>query len=211
MDRTYSAGGGLPAGIAAAALPNLDQALRLTSAFLTGPMMQSLRAVEHPMPAFTTEPINLDQETWLDEVGRAEVEVRHVPGATDALYRIRAFGDVLTMRLQLNVWRFVIVYALPSNDLVDVAGVAPRFERWQTGAAHAGWTIGWRDAVDPWEHDVHMVETYCYAMLPQDFLVNPLAQLYWRNDIMQMTRAFMLEARRVGVSLGKNSSHQMNR
>lgn len=189
-------------------LPGLEEAQRLTSAFLTGPMRQTLRAVEHPMPAFTTEPVDLGRQPWLDEVANAVVETRHVPGATDALYRIKAFGDVLTMRLQLNVWRFVIVYTVPSGDLVDVTGVAPRFERWQTGAAHAGWTIGWRDAVDPWAHDRHMVETYCYAMLPEDFLVNPLAQLYWRNDIMQMTRGFMLEARRGGVPLARATSQQ---
>lgn len=183
------------------AMPDLEEAQRLTSHFLTGPMRETLRAVEHPMPPFTDAPLDLDQAPWLTDIARAEVEMRHVPGATDALYRIGAFDDVLTMRLQLNVWRFVIVYTVPSGELVDVTGVAPRFERWQTGAEHAGWTVGWRDSVDPWAHDQRMVETYCYAMLPQDFLINPLAQLYWRNDIMQMTRGFMLEARRVNVPL----------
>ena len=175
--------------------PDIALALARTTAFLTGPMAAALRAVEYPMPPPGTA------AQPLDRVATAAVTVQHVPGASDAQYRIGAFGDALSLRLQLNVWRFVIVYTLPARELVDVTGVAPRFERWQTGAQHAGWTIGWRDAVDPWSHDRRMVETYCYAMLPTDFLTNGPAQLYWRTDIMQMTRGFMLEARRGGVRL----------
>jgi len=160
-------------------------------------MHRVLRTVEYPLPEWSDGPAAEDLET----VARAQVRIRHVPGASDAVYRIHAFGDILTMRLQLNVWRFVIVYTIPAGDLVDVPGIAPRLERWQTGAAHAGWTIGWRDAVDPWDHDRRLVETYCYAMLPRDFLLDEAAQLYWRTDIVQMTRAFMLEARRGGVRL----------
>ena len=181
-------------------LPDAGEILGLTDRFLTGPMAQALRAVEHPMPPYV--PVGSSAEgPAIDALAAAQVEIRHVPGTADALYRIAAFGDVLTLRLQLNVWRFVLVYTVPARDLVDVTGIAPRFARWQTGAGHAGWTVGWRDAVDPWAHDLRRVETYCYAMLPQDFLLNEAAQLYWRTDIMQMTRGFMLEARRGGVPL----------
>jgi hypothetical protein len=175
----------------------LEDAQRLTTTFLTGPMLKALRAVDYELPPYSDAPGPIA----LGQAARAEIDVRHVPGASDAVYRVRAYGDELRMTLQLNVWRFVIVYAVPARDLVDVAGVAPRFERWQSGAAHAGWTVGWRDAVDPWDHSRHLVETYCYAMVERDFLINPLAQLYWRTDIVQMTRAFMLEARRGGVTL----------
>ncbi len=170
---------------------------RLTTGFLTGPMRDALRAVEYAVPAWADGPGSDD----LDDAARATVSLRHVPGASDAEYRVAAFGETLRMRLQLNVWRFVIVYTVPGGDLVDVTGVAPRFERWERGAAHAGWTVGWRDAVDPWDHQHRLVETYCYAMLGRDFLVDPMAQLYWRTDIVQMTRGFILEARRGGVRL----------
>ena len=45
------------------------------------------------------------------------------------------------------------------------------------------------------------VETYCYAFAAPDFLENEPEQLYWRSDIVQMTRYYMLEAARVGVRL----------
>jgi hypothetical protein len=45
------------------------------------------------------------------------------------------------------------------------------------------------------------VETYCYATMEPDFLVNDLHKLYWRTDILQMTRYFMLEAIRANVPL----------
>jgi len=178
------------------ALPE-EECLRRTTEFLTGPMPAALRTVEYDQAEWN----DVTDATSLEAVARAEVAIRHRPGSSDAQYRIRAFGDELEMRLQLNVWRFVIVYTIPARELVDVTGVAPRFERWERGAAHAGWTIGWRDAVDPWQHDRQLVETYCYAMLPRDFLVDPMAQLYWRTDIMQMTRGFLLEAKRGGVRL----------
>ncbi|HYE48355.1 MAG TPA: hypothetical protein VEB20_02110 [Azospirillaceae bacterium] len=177
----------------------IEDAQRLTTEFLTGQMATSLAAIEYDIPPFA--PPGPPPSPPLAEVSRSTVELRHVPGASDAQYRIRAYGDTLTMRLQLNVWRFVIVYSVPARDLVDVTGISPRFERWERGAVHAGWTVGWRDAVDPWDHGKAMVETYCYAMLPRDFLVDPMAQLYWRTDIVQMTRAFFLEARRGGVPL----------
>lgn len=176
---------------------SLEECQHLTSAFLTGTMFRALHAVEYAVPEWGDGP----GPEPLSAAARAGVALRHVPGASDAEYRIAAFGDTLRMRLQLNVWRFVIVYTVPAHDLADAPGIAPRFERWQTGAGHAGWTIGWRDAADPWDHDRRLVETYCYAMLPRDFLVDPMAQLYWRTDIVQMTRAFMLEARRMGVRL----------
>lgn len=179
----------------------LEDALRETEEFLIRQMPRSLRAVEYDMPAPSADPTPPD----LDAAARAEVAVAHVRGASDALYRIRAFGDELTMRLQLNVRRFVLVYTIPVPAPVDSATIAPHFERWRIGAGHAGWLIGWRDAVEPHRRDLRSVECYAYAMLAEDFLSNDLQRLYWRTDIVQMTRAFMLEAHRTQVPLRRPS------
>ena len=45
------------------------------------------------------------------------------------------------------------------------------------------------------------IEVYCYASLPIDFLKNEHHQLYWITDVVQMTRSFLIEARRAGVKL----------
>jgi hypothetical protein len=105
------------------------------------------------------------------------------------------------MSLQLNVRRLVAVYSIPVVPPVDSRAVAPHFERWAVGASHAGWMIGWRDAVDPQRPGRPTVDTYCYASLEPDFLLDPLEQLYWRTDLLQMTRHFMLEAHRAQVGL----------
>lgn len=182
-----------------------DASRRLATRFLTIAMPRALRLVEVAEPEWReAAPIGIpDADAGADggAAGQAGISLRHVPGTPDAEYRVRAFGDTLHMRLQLNVWRLVIVYTVPARELVDVTGISPRFARWQTGAGHAGWTVGWRDAVDPWDHERRMVETYCYAMLPRGFLVDAMAQLYWRTDIVQMTRFFMLEAKRGGIPL----------
>ena len=175
----------------------IDEAQQRIRLFLTGDMVEALRAVDYESPPLADGPSGLS----LEAARRAEVRFSHVEGASDCLYRVDAFDESLVMRLQLNVRRFVAIYQVPVADPVASATISPHFERWAIGAGHAGWTIGWRDGTDPWQPDRRTVETYCYAMLPDDFLDNPLEQLYWRTDLVQMTRAFMLEARRIGIRL----------
>ncbi|MCW2248768.1 hypothetical protein M2352_004428 [Azospirillum fermentarium] len=187
------------------AAPAMADAERRITRFLTTDMAEALRAVEHETPPLSPRPF--DGTPAIGAMARARVSLSHVAGTADCLYRVEAFGDALLMSLQLNVRRFVAVYRVPVADpggggaLVTADTLASRFERWSIGAGHAGWLTGWRDGTDPWNPQARMVETYCYAMLPADFLDNPLEQLYWRTDLVQMTRAFMLEARRMGIPL----------
>jgi hypothetical protein len=179
-------------------LLSIVEAQKRTEAFLADQMLAALRAVEYELPSFDTAPI----ETELAASARARVDLRHVRGAPDAAYLIKAFGDELLMHLQLNVHRLVVVYRVPAVNALDAATLATRLERWRLGAEHAGWKFGWRDA--PILGDTanrQYVETYCYAFAAADFLENQEQQLYWRTDIVQMTRHFMLEAIRCGVQL----------
>lgn len=175
----------------------IEEARQRVFQFLTRDMPDDLRAVAYEAPPLSDVPSPVP----LSDLRRAAVTFSHAPGAPDCIYRIAAFGDALLMRLQLNVRRFVAIYQVPVKPPIDSNTIAPHFERWAIGAGHAGWTIGWRDGTDPWADDRPVVETYCYAMLPEDFLDDPLAQLYWRTDLLQMTRAFLLEARRMGIRL----------
>ncbi len=187
----------------------IGEAQRRTEQFLTGQMLEALRAVEYELPSFDTEPREVD----LAAMARAQVEIRHVRGASDATYLVHGFGDELLMQLQLNVHRFVVVYRVPALDALDAGTLAVRLDRWRIGAEHAGWKFGWRDAplaapadrADPgsptWDYARRYVETYCYAFAGADFLEDEAQQLYWRTDIVQMTRYFMLEAARCGVRL----------
>ncbi len=120
----------------------IAEAQKRTEAFLTGQMLDGLRAVEYELPRFDAEP----REVELSEAARARVEIRHVRGASDASYLVQAFDDELLMQLQLNVHRLVVVYRVPALDALDAATLAVRLERWRIGAEHAGWKFGWRDA-----------------------------------------------------------------
>jgi hypothetical protein len=180
----------------------IAEAQRRTEEFLTGQMLEALRAVEYELPSFDTEPVDLA----LDKAARARVEIRHVRGAADATYLVQAFGDELLMQLQLNVYRLVVVYRVPALEALDAGSLAVHLERWRLGAEHAGWKFGWRDALihhpsGPADAGRRWVETYCYAFAATDFLENEPEQLYWRSDIVQMTRYYMLEAARCGVRL----------
>lgn len=178
-------------------MPTMDDAQKRTDAFLSRDMPLALRAVQvEPVP-FADQA----QDNCLADMAKAKISLRYVRGACDAQYRVEAFGDALTLTAQLNAYRFVVVYRVPAGPELEVAAIETRFLRWQTGAALAGWKIGWRDTIDPFDKTRRYIEVYAYAMLPEDFLWNELHQLYWRNDVVQMTRAFMVEAQRFGVSL----------
>ena len=81
-----------------------------------------------------------------------------------------------------------------------------RLERWRIGAEHAGWKFGWRDAPIARDPGRRYVETYCYAFAAKDFLEDETQQLYWRTDIVQMTRHYMIEAARSGIRLSPRSA-----
>ena len=173
------------------------EAQRRIEQFLTGQMIEALRAVEYELPSFDSEP----GEVELAAMARGHVEIRHGRGAPDATYLVQAFGDEVLLQLQLNVHRFVVVYRVPALDALDADTLSVRLDRWRLGAEHAGWKFGWRDAPVAGDAARRYVETYCYAFAGPDFLESEAQQLYWRTDIVQMTRAFMLEAARCGIRL----------
>ncbi|HXC88836.1 MAG TPA: hypothetical protein VNV18_01615 [Stellaceae bacterium] len=175
----------------------IAEAQKRTEEFLTGQMPQVLHAVEYELPSFDIEPAQAD----LASAARSRVEIRHVRGASDATYLVHAFGDELLMQLQLNVHRLVVVYRVPALDALDAGTLSVRLERWRIGAEHAGWKFGWRDAPVAGGFARRYVETYCYAFAAPDFLESEQQQLYWRTDIVQMTRYYMLEAARAGIRL----------
>jgi hypothetical protein len=166
-------------------------------AFLTEQMRDALRAIDYRLAPFDAEP----SSDTLADCALGEVQLRHVIGASDCTYLVAAFGDALVVQVQLNVHRFVVVYRIPVREALDAASLQPRLERWRIGAEHAGWTIGWRDALGDGQPAQRLVEIYCYAFAKPDFLGDALQQMYWRTDIVQMTRYFMLEMQRFGVRL----------
>jgi hypothetical protein len=180
----------------------IAEAQQQTERFLTGQMIEALQAVEYELPSFETEP----QEVQLSDVARTRVQIRHVRGASDATYLVNSFGDELLMQLQLNVHRLVVVYRVPALESLDANTLAVRLERWRLGAEHAGWKFGWRDAPIAGDPGRRYVETYCYAFADRNFLEDEMQQLYWRTDIVQMTRYFMVEAAHSGIRLSPRSA-----
>ncbi|MBV8168604.1 MAG: hypothetical protein JO021_17545 [Alphaproteobacteria bacterium] len=176
---------------------SLETAQQRVEDFLTKQLLDAFRATEYDLPTFDAAP----PDTSLAEASRSKVELRHVRGASDCTYLVHAFGDALLVQVQLNVFRLVVVYRVPAINALDVAGLEPRLERWRIGAQHAGWTIGWRDALGLREQSHSFIETYCYAFAQPNFLEDALQQLYWRTDIVQMTRYFMLEMKRLKITL----------
>jgi hypothetical protein len=162
---------------------------------LTGSLFEALKAVDCQVPGYGAKAMTPD------EARRAKVRVGHVLRSPEARYLVEGLGTELELYVQLNVYRLVVVYRLPGQGTVDREALQPRFARWALGATDAGWTIGWRDALE--EDEGRWIEVYCYATLPFDFLADERHQLYWITDIVQMTRSFMIEARRVGVVLTK--------
>ena len=96
----------------------IAEAQKRTEQFLTGQMLEALRAVEYELPSFDPEPV--------------EVELANVARSKSVTC------DELLMQLQLNVHRLVVVYRVPALDALDASTLAVRLERWRIGAEHAG-------------------------------------------------------------------------
>jgi hypothetical protein len=176
---------------------NVNETRIAISSFLSDQLPKSLQSVDYLRSSFS-EP-SLDEA--VEQLARAKVEVRHAVGASDAFYLISAFQDKLLMQVQLNVRRFVIIFRVPAIAPANAESLRPRFHMWERGAVHVGWEMLWRDSVRDEEPDQVYIEIYCYASPSEDFLENEREQLFWRTDIVQMTRSFMLEARHIGVRL----------
>jgi hypothetical protein len=176
---------------------SIAEAQRRTEEFLTEQMLEALGKVEYELPSFDQQRTDIS----IADATRGSVDIRHVRGASDATFLVKAFGDELLMQLQLNVHRLVVVYRCPARGALDANTLAVHLERWRIGAEHAGWKFGWRDAPLMDDAGRRWVETYCYAFGAEDFLENEPQQLYWRTDIIQMTRYYMMEAARCGIRL----------
>src|SRR3954454_10447650 len=85
----------------------IDDIRRRIDHFLIAPMAESLRGLEYaaPSPGDTT--------TTIVDAAQANVLVSHVLGNAEATYLIDAFGERLTIQIQLNVYRLVVVYRIP--------------------------------------------------------------------------------------------------
>jgi hypothetical protein len=162
---------------------------------LAGPFVEAFKGVDCRTPDYDSCTLSA-AEAFL-----ATVQIGHVAGTPDARYLIQGLGTQLELYLQLNVYRLVVVYHIPAQGTLDSAALQPRFARWSIGATDAGWTIGWRDAIDSGDEAKRFIEVYAYASLPMDFLDDERHQVYWITDVVQMTRSFLLEARRAGVVL----------
>ena len=105
-------------------------------------------------------------------------------GASDATYLINSFNEELLTQLQLNVHRLVVVSRTRTRctrrSVSSVGALAP--------STPDGNSAGWRDAPIAGDTGRRYVETYCYAFAGRDFLEDDVQQLYWRTDIVQMTR-----------------------
>ena len=109
---------------------------------LVGPFVEAFKGVDCRTPDYASGALSA-AEAFL-----ANVQIGHVTGTPDARYLIQGLGSQIELYLQLNVSRLVVVYRILAQGTLDSAALQPRFERWSIGATDAGWTIGWRDAID---------------------------------------------------------------
>jgi hypothetical protein len=99
------------------------------------------------------------------------------------------------MQLQLNVLRRS---TLARWRCISTAGASVRsMPAGNSAGATRRLQVHWA----PVTPAARYVETYCCALTVADFLENEPEQLYWRTDIVQMTRYFILEAARCGVGV----------
>jgi hypothetical protein len=175
----------------------ISEAQRRTELFLTGQMLEALRAVEYELPSFDTQLLRCGLGGGRPRACRdppcARRFRRHLPHQR---LRRRAVDAAAAQRSQARS-----CLSRASTRCPDASTFAVRLGRWRIAAEHAGWKFGWRYSPIAGDPGRRFVETYCYAFASTDFLEDEPQQLYWRTDIVQMIRYYMIEAARGGIRL----------
>ena len=168
------------------------ESLKASTDALFQALLVGLRAVDDSLP--DVEWGTLPQH----EAFRATARIAHIAGTPEARYQVRTQHSVLQLHVEVNVYRLIVVYRVPTSRSLDSGALQARLTRWAMGIADTGWSIAWRDGSDD---ERRCVEVCCKAALPIDFLQDERHQLYWITEVVRMTRAFLLEARRAGIEL----------
>ena len=136
------------------------------------------------------------------DVARSRVEIRHVRGASDATYFVNAFGDELLDAIAAQ--------CAPAGRRLPRAGArCARCEHLSPCGSNAGASAPSMPAGNsagatrrsPAIPAGAMSKPIATLLPASDFLEDEPQQLYWRTDIVQMTRYYMIEAARSGIRL----------
>jgi hypothetical protein len=166
----------------------IAEAHRRIELFLTGQTLEALRPVEYELPSFDTEPVDVE----LADVARWRVEVRHVRGASDA--------TLPGQRVRRRAADAVAAQCTQAGRRLSGAGARHARCQHLGGAARAVAHRRRECRLEIWLGPA-LSRNLLLRLCRQRFLENEPQQLYWRTDIVQMTRYYMIEAAGGGICL----------
>jgi hypothetical protein len=128
-----------------------------------------------------------------------EFHIDHELETPTCTYLVRYERTYVLFRIVMNAKKLLVMYFL-KNDALDPNDLKTRIlEVTIQGATHAGWECHAARNADSISGET-LVELYFYKTVADDFLFNNVERLYWSLDIAQMTRSFVLQISRTGIT-----------
>lgn len=130
------------------------------------------------------------------------IDVIHSSGNCEAYYRIKALGEKITLRVQLNVSELTVSYYFPSKDSNDIGEIKNKMA-WaisrytDIGKYIASWYFSTEKFDGKTYISVHLAKEFS-----PDFLEKEAEKLKFSQDVTASTRSLIKHCKEVGVSLG---------
>ena len=129
------------------------------------------------------------------------ISIRKVSGDNSAFYTVKAFGEVLTLRVQLNVWELTVSYYFPAQSEADVKRLREQLE-WAISrfTEIVGYKESWYFSKEEFDQkdyvSVHLTKNF-----DRDFLDDDRQKLNFAQDLAASTRSLIKECKARGIAL----------
>lgn len=175
-----------------------------TNTFLCRVLPRSLLFVDFPNPAaldwknakISGRQVNKDLAS-----SPTAISIKKVSGDNSALYTVNAFKELLTLRVQVNVWELTVSYYFPAQSESDVKRLRGELE-WAISrfTEIVGYKESWYFSNEEFDHrdyvSVHLTKEF-----DKDFLDDDRQKLNFAQDLTASSRSLIKECKARGISL----------
>ncbi len=129
------------------------------------------------------------------------VSIQKISGGNSALYVIKAMGENLSFRVQVNVWELTISYYFPAKSESDLDRLRSKLE-WAMSrfTKIVGYKESWYFSSEDFDQKSY-VSVHLTKDFDSDFLDDDRQKLNFAQDLTASTRSLIKECKAQGIAL----------
>lgn len=175
-----------------------------TNMFLCRILPRSLLFIDFPHPAaldWKNAKISGRQVNKDLSISPTKISIKKVSGDNSALYTVKAFDELLTLRVQVNVWELTVSYYFPAQSELDVKRLSDQLE-WAISrfTKIVGYKESWYFSKEEFDHK-NYVSVHLTKEFDRDFLDDDRQKLNFAQDLAASSRSLIKECKTQGISL----------